>query len=629
MVTCFQNEDDQAEEGAPANISNTTSIARGAKFFGRSPQLLVGKMQSWEFLQSITDSQVLVRDGQSFYTQNFIDPMTSAVSVVMTTFAPQYGIASILTINADFSSNVRVDYEVSHFQTLEGSKLEMYRATIILGIVLAVVIAIEKVWTLRNKSWSEEKVGFMVDIIIQVVLPIAYFVIRYTQVSSSKEAMHLAMGEPGLMGVPWDDNTIQPDVKIREFFHGLESFQRLVDIEFVMSLFYFAHATVALLRLLVQTGAHPRLSILVGTFLGAADDLWHFLLLLMIVMGGFLALAMAQFSGEREYFRDVGSCFETLYGFMLGNLPPDGENASENWSSNPLVFAFVILYHVVVFMVMLNFIIAIIVIAHQDVWTKVREMESDQEFFLDVFSILEQVVKSQLYRWPSHLRLIEGFGNENCALVNIQYVHIRRMFPQWRSRNSIIQFIQYYGRFTPKIKEEDEVVSQFKLLFGGHEERISVMFGVPIPSEWDRIFGVYELKKRQGTTKHVPLKTIQQKEKRNIMVTGQKRDDDETISDSTVINSKESDFVPEPPPRSSARMVYWFVGILSRHSSGRKPSKPASITRRGRPSGDRRPPGFSSAFPSIGGEGERECRYTYIFMFTHTNAYVHTCKLGS
>eukprot|EP00802_Teleaulax_amphioxeia_P000854 Tamp_00855.p1 GENE.Tamp_00855~~Tamp_00855.p1 ORF type:complete len:623 (+),score=66.37 Tamp_00855:3456-5324(+) len=328
-------------------------VVRDKRFFGKSPQLLNGKTQAWEFLQSIADAEVLVRDGDSFYTKNFIDQMTSAVTIVLTTFAPQHGIASFIAFTADFSSDVTVDYKVSHFQTLENAELQRYRTTIIVGLVLAVIIAMEKVATLRHKSWSEVKVSFACDMIIQVILPISYFCIRYTQVSSSKDTMKLAMGEQGLMGVPWESNSIDPDEKVRSFFEGLEKFSRIMETEFFMTIFYFAHATVALLRLLMQTGAHPRLSILVGTLIGAADDLWHFLILLLVVMGGFLALAMAQFSGEQEYFGDVKACFQTLYGFMLGNLPAESPNSSENWGSNPLILAYVLMYNVIVFMVLL------------------------------------------------------------------------------------------------------------------------------------------------------------------------------------------------------------------------------------------------------------------------------------
>ena len=61
---------------------------------------------------------------------------------------------------------------------------------------------------------------------------------------------------------------------------------------------------------------------------------------------------------------------------------------------------------------MLNFIIAIIVIAHQDVWTKVRDMELDQGVFTDMFSLLRQAAMSWYHSWPNHIRLIQGLGTK-------------------------------------------------------------------------------------------------------------------------------------------------------------------------------------------------------------------------
>ena len=78
----------------------------------------------------------------------------------------------------------------------------------------------------------------------------------------------------------------------------------------------------------------------------AAADLWHFLILFIILNGGFIALGMAQFAGEKEEFDTIGSSFETLWEMLLGSMIESGEIPSSTWSANPLIMMYLIFYNV-------------------------------------------------------------------------------------------------------------------------------------------------------------------------------------------------------------------------------------------------------------------------------------------
>ena len=56
--------------------------------------------------------------------------------------------------------------------------------------------------------------------------------------------------------------------------------------------------------------------------------------------------------------------FETLWGMLLGCMIKSGDIPSSTWSYHGLVMIYLILYNFFVFMIMLNFIIAIIVEAY-------------------------------------------------------------------------------------------------------------------------------------------------------------------------------------------------------------------------------------------------------------------------
>jgi len=215
-----------------------------------------------------------VRNGLPQETATFIDAQTKSITVAMVTFAPEYGLASTISITATLSTEVSVDFTVGHFQSLEGDQLQQYRWVSYIGFILAVIILIEKVVTIAHKDVRAEIPGFVVDFIIQVFLPIVYFSIRLGQVVASKASILETVGTEGLAGVPWSSRSVSLGSKVGQFSDGLEKFEAKLSNESLMGTFYFVHATAALFRLIFQTSAHPRTAVLVNTMIQAAGDLW-------------------------------------------------------------------------------------------------------------------------------------------------------------------------------------------------------------------------------------------------------------------------------------------------------------------------------------------------------------------
>ena len=138
---------------------------------------------------SITDAPILVRNGTQYETSSFLDAQTTSVTVAMVAFAPEYGLASTISITATMSANVEVDFDVKHFQSLEGYQLNEYRAVSIFAFVLAAVILVEKIYTITTseRDLREDLPGSVLDILVQVVLPVVYFGMRLMQVSASRD----------------------------------------------------------------------------------------------------------------------------------------------------------------------------------------------------------------------------------------------------------------------------------------------------------------------------------------------------------------------------------------------------------------------------------------------------------
>ncbi len=278
-----------------------------------------------------------MRNGEQYETSSFLDAQTKSVTLAMVAFSPEYGLASTILIKADMEADVSVDYVVEHFQSVEGDNLERYKTACIAGIVLAVVIFIERVLTalvndfydnlehesspscLKPLSQSSCFQGrFFVDIVVLVVLPIVYFATRLAQVMASKDAISRTVGF--LADVPWASRDISLRDKIDRFFEGVEKFDDLLIGEKVMSIFYFVHATSTLFRLIFSTSAHPRTAILVNTIGKAAGDFWHWFILWLLVNFGFVFLGIAQFGSKKEEFSTILDTFETLWEMLLGSM---------------------------------------------------------------------------------------------------------------------------------------------------------------------------------------------------------------------------------------------------------------------------------------------------------------------
>ena len=62
------------------------------------------------------------------------------------------------------------------------------------------IILVEKIVTVYHKNLREELMGFIVDFVVQVFLPVIYFSVRWNQVSASKQTLSETVGIQGLSG---------------------------------------------------------------------------------------------------------------------------------------------------------------------------------------------------------------------------------------------------------------------------------------------------------------------------------------------------------------------------------------------------------------------------------------------
>jgi hypothetical protein len=200
----------------------------------------------------------------------FLDFQTERLQVVLVTFSPEYGIASMIMIEAAVGSEVRVDFLVRHYQSAEGGRLKSYQTIVIFALVLAGIILLEKLavmYYLEPEERRKDLGMFAVDLMLQVILPVTYFGMRWRALGNSADHLKHVVGNDGMAGIPWQDQNVELTEKIETFLHNLDLLEIEINLEEFFSAFYAIMATTQLFRLIYATKAHPRTSILVKTII--------------------------------------------------------------------------------------------------------------------------------------------------------------------------------------------------------------------------------------------------------------------------------------------------------------------------------------------------------------------------
>ena len=220
---------------------------------------------------------------------------------------------------------------------------------------------------------------------------------------------------------------------------------------------------------------------------------WHFILLLVALLAGFIALGVAQFGAVREEFSSPGKLFEALWDILIGGVLDSGDLASDAWTNNALMTIYLIVYNFISFMFMLNFIIAIICQCYIKVVQSVVDMEADQEFFTDCTSIVIVSAKSFYFQWPPHKKLVRALRTLETNYCG--YVELRVLFPELSTR-TMQSFMTHYRRYEPIARRVKRQSTPFEEALRDNLTKISVMLGVSVPPIHDAICEARKLQKK-------------------------------------------------------------------------------------------------------------------------------------
>jgi len=108
---------------------------------------------------------------------------------------------------------------------------------------------------------------------------------------------------------------------------------------------------------------------------------------------------------------------------------------------------------------------------------KVKDMESDQEFFSDIYSVTMVAIKSTIYRWPNHIVLAQRISEMKRKRLGC--IELRMLFPNMHP-GTLSSIVNHYRGFEPIRRITRHVIADDQAAV--MMKQISSMLGTPLPS---------------------------------------------------------------------------------------------------------------------------------------------------
>jgi len=396
---------------------------------------------------------------------------------------------------------------VQHLGIIEGGRLIGYICAMFFVYIFALVMVFDVITTVKqhlsayHKSPVNDRIYprfgdcilIMTDIVIISLMVVAVS-LQISYKVGSREVVGSLLDD--LTGIPWSSSEVSVREKKDTFFSSVQelllNIQQDAWVDFVLN--------IVLLMLLVSvmqtTSLHPRLALLTGTISNSLDDFWHSALLILLIMGAFAGIGTGRFGGSKAEFATWEKSMQTEFMMILCDF-----TEVRGWGDDPELSVFVVLYLAVMFLVILNFLLAIIVENYMKQRRLIIDIETEMEFFTDCACIARSHILGLVHGWPQPFVL--------WTLVKRQKQKLNYGFMDlwatglFRDQKAVVQFVRWYGGY--EFLEPVEVTAFGKVESGDErqlkeiEKRVANLLGMRLPTLTEQA--------QMGTMAVLPSKT--------------------------------------------------------------------------------------------------------------------------
>ena len=360
----------------------------------------------------------------------------------------------VLKVTVDTKYGVQAKAKLVHLPIFDEERLAEKRPLMVLSLVSLSLLMLYSVYLCdRRRRYSPvytpspEFVTSLFDIGLCICCMV-YVILYWSAISHSETATGQPVGT--MTGIAWHNRSVEFGTKVRIFFDSLNALE-------TEALYYEQLQTLALilmflclLRLVASISVHPRVSLITGTLVHSGDDLAHFVFTFLIIFVALAALGTWSFGDELNEYNSLGATFMTQWSNMISGTVPEGYG--DNWRLGLYGFIFVI----IAFLLLLNFLLAIIVEAYIKVKEAIERQETENSFPTDVVCVLIAQFLQWRYRWPHYSKITQaiveaGTDSDEEELVAAEDLPIFATKESWES------FYQFYSVFNWALLEKRSV----------------------------------------------------------------------------------------------------------------------------------------------------------------------------
>jgi hypothetical protein len=411
---------------------NSTWFGRAAKPFSGSPLFPGLKQQVFPEFADMLREKTVHRDGQMIPVSRWVDQASSYVALVAVFAIPAQSIGTVMIMEwtrinrqgkeLDGSGRFEGAYQLYSYRSIPERQIRYFNT--IFGLTIALVILqlcafvarVANALRMRAALFSSveceshqtvrETVPIMrwedgLDMFILSGM-VAWVVAVYRNKQPASEGGLSALDQlmSDLLSIPWLDRKQSLSVKFDQLFNGVEEMMSWLFYEESLRWIAFLGLFAMLFRAVVYMQCHPRIASLYLTLKNALDDLFHFLIVFMVLILVFAYAAHFMLGTRFAAFETFYLSFYTQFRMLTGDWPFEEEAPRAEY------MLYMTLYLVVVFIALLNFLLAVVVNAFTEVQAEMDKCKIELNLLPDVwysFSYYWHRVRSG---WPDRLDIV-------------------------------------------------------------------------------------------------------------------------------------------------------------------------------------------------------------------------------
>ena len=428
----------------PTTLLSCSSALSPSTHLGQT--LPAGHQKFTEFLATVADVSMLLREGVAIDTAEFVNAQTVDLELILVVVSPQFGIVSRISVRAQLGPVVRMSTDVIHYQSVHSQEaLSELTALVVIGFITIIICAVFDV-AKRIESRLRKGVNYVTidtktatlvfDVFALVLTPFISLILTSYQ-GFHRDSKGLQLNSQ-LSAVPWAETHVSWEAKMQDFDAGLDYFDYVQEQQRGSQIILIAACVLLIIRLIVATAAHPRIAMMVNTVIRSLDDLGHLILLVVLVFCAFALLGYAQFGRTDDVFSTPQKTFDALWAMSVDGAGAEVAQVGTLGLLYMLTFAFLL------FFLSFNVIIAIVVESFLRVKREVEDLQVEYDFLSDTLLVFHGDILQHWHGWPTKSKLIKALKqssklnvgpSEMLVLIpNTDYWRLSKLFTFYSKR---------------------------------------------------------------------------------------------------------------------------------------------------------------------------------------------------